>query len=43
MKTYYIAYNKNNEVEEIFVDATTAYFYGKDTGFKIVKVEEKNA
>lgn len=41
MKTYYIAYNKDNEIEEIFADGLTAYLYGRDTGFRIVRIQEK--
>ena len=39
MTTYYIARNKQGEIEEVFVDAITAYYYCKDTGFTLEKMQ----
>jgi hypothetical protein len=39
MTTYYIARNKQGEIEEVFVDAITAYYYCKDTGFTLEKIQ----
>ena len=39
MKTYYIAKNQQGEIEEVFVDAIAAYYYCKDTGFTLEKIQ----
>jgi hypothetical protein len=39
MTTYYIARNKQGEIEEVFVDGIAAYFYCKDTGFTLETIK----
>ena len=39
MTTYYIARNKEGQIEEVFIDGITAYYYCKDTGFTLEKIQ----
>jgi hypothetical protein len=39
MKTYYITYNRNNEIEEVFTDAIAARAYATACGFRVEVIE----
>jgi hypothetical protein len=42
MTTYYIAKNKQGEIEEVFVDAITAYYYCKIPALPLKKFKGKD-
>lgn len=39
MKTYYVTYNRTNEIEEIFIDPITAHAYATACGFRVEAVK----